>query len=151
MSTDGESTMLTVYRQNADDILALKDPMDSEAATLTEERVQGMTKAQLVNQLIVLARFSRRAIEAWKMRSEEYQDTIERGQAAEKRHVERIQELSTQLNQKQNESHERWQELLTLREENQRLDLLSEKRLSRKVSRKAGELWGKLDDKTQQP
>lgn len=143
--------MLTVYRSNAEDILRLKSATDPEAAILTEDLVQGMTKAQLINQLIVLARFARHTIETRENKIAEFQDIIDRGIGAEKRHVERINELSTQLHQKQKESHARWQELLTLREENQRLDLLSEKRLSRKVSRKAGELWGKLDDKTQQP
>lgn len=149
--SDGGESPLDIYRDNAGKILSAKTKEDPEAALLTEALVEKMTKAQLVNQMIILARFSRRAIETWKARMKELEDIIERGKTSEKRHVERIQELSTQLHQKQKESHERWQELLTLREENQRLDQLSEKRLSRKMSRKAGELWGKLDDKTQQP
>lgn len=149
--SDGGESMLDVYRQNANDILELKDPKDSEAALLTESLVQGMTKPKLVNQMIVFARFSRRAIETWKIRAKELEDIIERGRGAEKRHVERIQELSTQLHEKQQKYDRVWQEVVELRSENARLDLLSEKRLSRKMSRKAGELWGKLDDKTQQP
>lgn len=149
--SDGGESMLDVYRQNANDILELKDPKDSEAALLTESLVQGMTKPKLVNQMIVFARFSRRAIETWKIRAKELEDIIDRGIGAEKRHVERIQELSTQLHEKQQKYDRVWQEVVELRSENARLDLLSEKRLSRKMSRKAGELWGKLDDKTQQP
>lgn len=149
--SDGGENPLDIYRDNAGKILSAKTKEDPEAALLTEALVEKMTKAQLVNQMIILARFARRNIDSGWNRARELEDIIDRGIGAEKRHVERIQELSTQLHEKQQKYDRVWQEVVELRSENARLDLLSEKRLSRKMSRKAGELWSKLDDKTQQP
>lgn len=162
MSADGEG-QIEVYRHNAAKMLEKLPPAPvSGVGDSRSERVREltakMTKDQLVNQMIILARTAAVGIETRQAGIDERDDIISRGKEMDQTHIERNKELRAdvyaveQKNSKlREENHRLTRELNDAADEITRLEALSEKRASRKLTRGVGSLWGKLDDLTQRP
>lgn len=117
-------------------ISALND-LKRQATEVSELQATIATQEELITEL----RKSRDDAEGWaakSMRDREREEGFRRKAEAE---------AETQRHKAQ----ELWKETVTLRSEVERLDRLSERRVSRKFARGVGNVWSKLDEKTQTP